>query len=94
MAGRTALASRAAPSANLGGLAGSPFQGYSSAMDSETLRTVADLARKRAARGCSGTHGDGMMRLGAARALTQLAVDLEVSAAELERTPGSRRRRI
>ncbi|TYC78746.1 hypothetical protein FMM79_20560 [Novosphingobium sp. BW1] len=60
-------------------------------MDSETLRAVADLARKRAARGCSGAHSDSMMRLGAARALTQLAVDLEVSAAELERIPGSRR---
>ncbi|CDO36469.1 hypothetical protein [Novosphingobium sp. KN65.2] len=62
-------------------------------MDSETLRTVADLARKRAARGCSGTRDDGMIRLGAAHALTQLAVDLEVSAAELERTSSSRRRR-
>ncbi|WP_038575777.1 hypothetical protein [Novosphingobium pentaromativorans] len=62
-------------------------------MDSETLRTVADLARKRVARGCSGAHSDGMMRLGAARALTQLAVDLEVSAAELERRSGSGRKR-
>lgn len=93
MAGRNTLPSRATPSANLGGLARSLFQGYCSAMDSETLRTVADLTRKRAARGCSGAQDDGMMRLGAARALTQLAVDLEVSAAELERTAGSRRRR-
>jgi hypothetical protein len=90
VARRTILAFRTSPSANLVGLARSPFQGYSCAMDSETLRTVADLARRRAARGCSGTHGDGMMRLGAARALTQLAVDIEVSAAELERTTGSR----
>jgi hypothetical protein len=94
VARRTILAFRTSPSANLGGLACYALQGYSSAMDSETLRTVADLARKRAARGCSGTHSDGMMRLGAARALTQLAVDLEVSAAELERAPGSRRRRV
>ena len=62
-------------------------------MDSTTLRTVADLARKRAARGCSGTQGDGLMRLGAARALTQLAADLEASAAEIERRPASRRSR-
>jgi len=60
VAGRTALASRGTPSANLGGLARSSFQGYSCAMDSETLRTVADFARKRAARGCSGAHHDGM----------------------------------
>lgn len=49
-------------------------------MDPMTLRTVADLARKRAARGSSGTEGDGMMRLGAARALGQLAADLEACA--------------
>lgn len=53
-------------------------------MDPETLRVVAALARKRA-RGNGADHGDGMARLGAERALTQLAVDLEVSATEFER---------
>jgi hypothetical protein len=62
-------------------------------MDSTTLRTVAELARKRAARGCSGTQGDGLMRLGASRALNQLAVDLEASAAECERRPAKPRSR-
>jgi len=62
-------------------------------MDPMTLRTVADLARKRAARGCSGTEGDGMMRLGAARALDQLAADLEASANAVEPRPSSRRPR-
>jgi hypothetical protein len=62
-------------------------------MDSTTLRTVAELARKRAARGCSGAQSDGMMRLGAARALNQLAADLEASALEFERRPASRRSR-
>lgn len=60
-------------------------------MDSTTLRTVADLARKRAERGCSGADSDGLMRLGARRALNQLAADLEASAAEFERRPASRR---
>jgi hypothetical protein len=49
-------------------------------MDPQTLRTVADLARKRAARGASGTTSDGLMRLGAHRALEQLAADLEATA--------------
>lgn len=61
-------------------------------MDAATIRVVADLARKRAARGGSGVYPDGMARLGAQRALEQLAVDLEVSAAELERTAKPRRR--
>jgi len=56
-------------------------------MDSMTLRTVADLARKRARRGCSGTRSDGLMRLGATRALDQLAADLEASADEFDRRP-------
>lgn len=62
-------------------------------MDSTTLLTVAELARKRAARGCSGTQGDGMMRLGAARALNQLAADLEASASACDPRPTSRRSR-
>ncbi|RXR30842.1 hypothetical protein [Sphingobium fluviale] len=62
-------------------------------MDSTTLRTVAELARKRAARGCSGAQGDGMMRLGAARALNQLAADLEASASACDPRPTSRRSR-
>ena len=78
---------------HLDGLAPEPRHGYYAGMDSTTLRTVADLARKRAARGCSGAQGDGMMRLGAARALNQLAADLEASATEFERRPASRRSR-
>jgi hypothetical protein len=62
-------------------------------MDSTTLRTVADLARKRAARGGSDTKYDGLMRLGAARALNQLAADLDATATEFERRPASRRSR-
>lgn len=72
--------------------------GYDAIMDSTTLRTVADLARKRAERGCSGANSDGLMRLGARRALNRLAADLEASAADLEasaaefeRRPASRR---
>lgn len=53
-------------------------------MDAKTLRAVAGLVRKRAARN-GADHGDGMARLGAQRALTQLAVDLEVTATEFER---------
>ncbi|PZU12495.1 MAG: hypothetical protein DI606_08780 [Sphingobium sp.] len=49
-------------------------------MDPQTLRTVANLARQRAQRGASGTQGDGLMRLGARRALEQLAADLDASA--------------
>lgn len=62
-------------------------------MDSTTLRTVADLARRRAARGCSGAQGDGLVRLDAARALNQLAADLEATASEAERRPAPRRSR-
>src|SRR3546814_4649495 len=51
------------------------------------MRTVARLARSRADRGSSATHGDGLERLGAARALRQLAVDLEVSADACEANP-------
>lgn len=61
-------------------------------MDAATIRVVADLARKRALRGSSGVYQDGMARLGARRALEQLAIDLEISADELER-PASRRKR-
>jgi len=69
------------------------LQDYAAVMDSTTLRTVADLARKRAARGSTGNQGDGLMRLGAERALNQLAADLDASAAEFERRPASRRPR-
>lgn len=62
-------------------------------MDSTTLRTVAELARKRAARGCSGAHSDGLMRLGVTRALNQLAADLEATATEFDRLPSSRQSR-
>src|SRR3546814_11944299 len=60
---------------------------YAGRMDAETMRTVARLARSRADRGSSATHGDGLERLGAARALRQLAVDLEVSADACEANP-------
>jgi hypothetical protein len=56
-------------------------------MDPETLRAAAKLARSRAKllpRHID--HRDGMERLGAQRALVQLAVDLEVTASEVERT--------
>lgn len=49
-------------------------------MDSETLRKVAKLARSRARPPRQYDHRDGLERLGAERALEQLAKDLEVSA--------------
>lgn len=49
-------------------------------MDADTLRTVAKLARSRANPPRHYDHRDGMERLGAQRALEQLAKDLEVSA--------------
>lgn len=52
-----------------------------------TLHIVAGLARKRAERGSSSAQGDGLIRLGATRALTQLAADLEASAQEFARRP-------
>lgn len=62
-------------------------------MDAATIRTVADLARKRALRGSSAAYQDGMARLGARKALEQFATDLEISATELERTAKKLRRR-
>lgn len=62
-------------------------------MDAETIRTVAKLARKRAERGTSAAHGDGMARLGASRALLQLAADLEVTADHIDRPRRARRHR-
>ncbi|MEC3947590.1 hypothetical protein [Sphingobium sp. HWE2-09] len=56
-------------------------------MDPETMRTIAQLARSRAERGSSAARGDGLERLGAARALRQLAVDLDATAQEFERRP-------
>ena len=52
-------------------------------MDPETLRAVAKLARSRAAmqdRFDLMAHKDGLERVGAKRALQQLAADLEASA--------------
>lgn len=49
-------------------------------MDPETLRKVAKLARSRARPPRQYDHRDGLERLGAERALRQLAEDLEVSA--------------
>jgi hypothetical protein len=60
-------------------------------MDAATIRAVAELTRKRALRN-SASHGDGMARLGAERALAQLATDLEITAIELERHPRPPRR--
>lgn len=60
-------------------------------MDPETIRAIAELARKRSVRSCEVSHGDGMSRLGASRALNQLARDLEVSADALEHSPRRKR---
>jgi hypothetical protein len=49
-------------------------------IDAYTLRTVAELIRGRIARLPQNDAQDGMERLGAHRALTQIAKDLEVSA--------------
>jgi hypothetical protein len=62
-------------------------------VDSETLRAAAKLARMRAASAgkdqtALGDRRDGLERLGASRALTQLAEDLEVTAAEVDREDG------
>lgn len=60
-------------------------------MDAETIRAVAKIARSRAERGGgSAAQGDGMSRLGASRALRQLATDLEITAAEFDRTTAKR----
>lgn len=63
-------------------------------MDPETLSAIASLARGRAEVATSPEmkrnlrdRRDGPERLGAARALEQLARDLEVSADELEARP-------
>lgn len=61
-------------------------------MDAESLRVVADLARKRAMRGGYGVLCDGMARLGARKVLLQFAKDLEISADELDRPTRKRRR--
>lgn len=56
-------------------------------MDPATLLAIAKLARSRAALQASplAKGKDGMQRLGAQRALEQLAADLEVSAAHVGR---------
>ncbi|WP_245646381.1 hypothetical protein [Sphingobium abikonense] len=51
------------------------------------MRTIAQLARSRAELGSSAAHRDGLERLGAARALRQLAADLDATAEEFERHP-------
>lgn len=56
-------------------------------MDPETLRAAARLARLRARPPASVDHRDGMERLGAQRALEQLAKDLEVTARHAEEHP-------
>lgn len=62
-------------------------------MDPETLRAAAKLARMRAERGGgSAAREDGMARLGASRALHQLAADLDVTADEFDRPTKKRSR--
>ena len=58
-------------------------------LDPHTLRVAASLVRSRVANLSRDTRLDGLQRLGAHRTLTQLAVDLEVSADHA----GPRRRR-
>jgi hypothetical protein len=53
-------------------------------LDPETLRAAARLARLRAHPTTGHDHRDGMERLGAQRALEQLADDLEVTARHAE----------
>lgn len=67
-----------------------PPTGMIDNMDAETVRTVADLARKYALIREKHDHGDGLMRLGAIRALRQLAADLDAGADAL--TPRRRKR--
>lgn len=49
-------------------------------LDPHTLRVAASLARSRIANLPRNPRLDGLERLGATRALTQLATDLEISA--------------
>ena len=63
-------------------------------MDPDTLRAAAEIARQRAATAKSSVlrerlqdKRDGLERLGAARALDQLARDLDVTADEFEARP-------
>ncbi|WP_337847796.1 hypothetical protein [Sphingomonas sp.] len=58
-------------------------------LDPHTLRVAASLVRSRAANLKLDPRMDGLQRLGAHRTLTQLAIDLEVSADHV----GPRRRR-
>lgn len=59
-------------------------------LDPHTLRVAASLVRSRIARLKHDPRMDGLQRLGAHRTLTQLAIDLEVSA---DHTGPRRRRR-
>lgn len=68
-----------------------PPRGIIDAMDAETVRTIADLARKYALIRERHDRGDGLMRLGAIKALRQLAADLDAGADAL--TPRRRRKR-
>jgi hypothetical protein len=56
------------------------------APDPGTLRMVAEVARKRAAMPRSVDHRDGLERLGAEKALLQLAADLEATADDIDAT--------
>src|SRR3546814_13882610 len=90
---RAAARGRSRPCALTHPLASGTQMRYAGRMDAETMRTVARLARSRADRGSSATHGDGPERLGAARALPPPAVDPEVSADACEANPRASRGR-
>jgi hypothetical protein len=61
-------------------------------IDPYTLRVVAGLIRSRMSRLDMDTRMDGLQRLGAARALKQLAVDLEISADHVSKPVRARKR--
>jgi len=60
-------------------------------MDAETVKAIADLARRGAQLRERFAEGDGIMRLGAARELRELAPDFDASADAL--TPRSHHKR-
>ena len=60
-------------------------------LDPHTLRVAAKLVRSRIANLSRNSRLDGLERLGATRSLTQLAIDLDISADHVE--PPRRRSR-
>lgn len=61
-------------------------------LDPHTLRVAASLVRARIGRLKHDPRMDGLQRLGAHRTLTQLAIDLEVSADHAQPSRGRRSR--